>query len=74
MWSALRLSPDLPDFDGRVDGWSVKAEYLYVHLAASSLNISTLRFNGNTGTPTGPTALNFNNNLNIARFGVNYRF
>jgi outer membrane immunogenic protein len=54
--------------------WSVKAEYLYVHLAASSLNLSTLSFAGNGQTPSGTTLLNFNNNLNIARLGLNYRF
>jgi outer membrane immunogenic protein len=47
--------------------WSLKAEYLYVHLAASSLNISGSAFPANT-------ALRFNNNLNIVRVGANYRF
>jgi outer membrane immunogenic protein len=54
--------------------WSVKAEYLYVHLAASSLDISGLRYIGNFETPAGTTMLHFNNNLNIARLGLNYRF
>jgi outer membrane immunogenic protein len=54
--------------------WSLKAEYLYVHLAASSLDISSLRFDGNGGTPSGSTILHFNNNLNIVRIGANYRF
>jgi outer membrane immunogenic protein len=55
--------------------WSVKAEYLYVHLAASNLNISNLNFVGNFFTgPAGTTILHFNNNLNIVRIGANYRF
>jgi len=51
--------------------WSVKAEYLYVHLAATGLNLSGLRFNGGTAANT---VLNFNNDLNIVRLGANYRF
>jgi len=54
--------------------WSLKAEYLYVHLAASSLDISSLRFPANGGLPVGSTMLRFNNNLNIVRIGANYRF
>ena len=53
--------------------WSLRAEYLYVHLAASSLNISNLNFIG--GAPgAGTSILSFNNNLNIVRIGANYRF
>ena len=52
--------------------WSVKAEYLYVHLPASSLSLTGLNFNnGSTATNT---TLHFNNNLNIVRLGANYRF
>jgi outer membrane immunogenic protein len=56
--------------------WSVKAEYLYVHLAASSLNLSGLLFGGpgNFGATATDTTLRFNNNLNIVRLGANYRF
>jgi outer membrane immunogenic protein len=51
--------------------WSVKAEYLYVHLAASRLSLTGLGFSGGTATDT---TLRFNNNLNIVRLGANYRF
>jgi outer membrane immunogenic protein len=54
--------------------WSVKAEYLYVHLAGSSLDISALRALGVNGSPPGTTVLHFNNNLNIMRVGANYHF
>jgi outer membrane immunogenic protein len=54
--------------------WSIKAEYLYVHLGDSKLNISGVLFPGNNGTPSGTSILQFNNNLNIVRLGANYRF
>ena len=54
--------------------WSVRAEYLYVHLAASNLDISSLQFNGGGGNPPGTSVLHINNNLNIVRLGANYRF
>jgi outer membrane immunogenic protein len=54
--------------------WSLKAEYLYVHLAASSLSLSGLRFGGLPGFVATDTTLRFNNNLNIVRLGANYRF
>jgi outer membrane immunogenic protein len=55
--------------------WSVKAEYLYVHLAASSLSLNGLFFgNAAPGMTATNTTLHFNNNLNIVRLGANYRF
>jgi outer membrane immunogenic protein len=55
--------------------WSVKAEYLYVHLGTTGLNLSGLSTAANGGNPSaGTTILNFNNNLNIVRLGANYRF
>jgi outer membrane immunogenic protein len=55
--------------------WSVKAEYLYVHLGTTGLNLSGLPTAANGGNPSaGTTILNFNNNLNIVRLGANYRF
>lgn len=55
--------------------WSLKAEYLYVHLAASGLDLSGLPTGANGGNlATGTTVLRFNNNLNIVRLGANYRF
>jgi outer membrane immunogenic protein len=54
--------------------WSVKAEYLYVHLPASGLNLSGLQTNAQGGIVVSSTVLNFNNNLNIVRLGANYRF
>jgi outer membrane immunogenic protein len=54
--------------------WSVKAEYLYVHLAASNLDISSLRAVNFSPNPPGTNFLRFRNDLNIARVGVNYRF
>jgi outer membrane immunogenic protein len=56
--------------------WSVRAEYLYVSLDNSNLDISNIRFTGNFGTPAPPgtSLLHFNNNLNILRLGLNYRF
>jgi outer membrane immunogenic protein len=51
--------------------WSVKAEYLYVHLAASGVNLGGLQ----TSTFTVSDSIaKFNNNLNIVRLGANYRF
>jgi outer membrane immunogenic protein len=52
--------------------WSVKAEYLYVNLPASGLNLTGLQFGNNPGATN--TTLRFNNNLNIVRLGANYRF
>ena len=52
--------------------WSVKAEYLYVHLPASSLSLTGLNFN--TSVSRRIRRLHFNNNLNIVRLGANYRF
>jgi outer membrane immunogenic protein len=54
--------------------WSVKAEYLYVHLAASNLDISGLGANFFGPNPPGTNFLHYRNDLNIARVGVNYRF
>lgn len=56
--------------------WSVKAEYLYVNLGNSHLDISGVLFGGNGGTasPVGTSFQHFNNNLNIVRLGANYRF
>ena len=55
--------------------WSLKAEYLYVHLAASNLNLSGLATAANDdGLLPGTSVLKFNNNLNIVRLGANYRF
>jgi outer membrane immunogenic protein len=53
--------------------WSVKAEYLYVHLPASALSLAGLQTGAIFGTVAGST-LNFSNNLNIVRLGANYRF
>ena len=50
----------------------MKAEYLYVHLPASSLNLTGLQFGNNPGATN--TTLRFNNNLNIVRLGANFRF
>ena len=49
--------------------WSVKAEYLYVHLANTPLNLGSLHTGG-----AGNNILHFNNNLNIVRLGANYHF
>jgi outer membrane immunogenic protein len=56
--------------------WSLRAEYLYVSLDNSNLDISGVKFTGNFGTPAAPgtSFLHFNNNLNILRLGMNYRF
>jgi outer membrane immunogenic protein len=54
--------------------WSLKAEYLYVHLAASNLDISGLSANFFGPNPPGTNLLRYRNDLNIARVGVNYRF
>ncbi len=51
--------------------WSVKAEYLYVHLAASRLSLNGLGYSAGTVTDT---TLRFSNNLNIVQLGANYRF
>ena len=55
---------------------SFKAEYLHVHLASSGLDISGLSFNPVSPGPPPPhsTVLNFSNNLNILRAGMNIRF
>lgn len=49
--------------------WSVRAEYLYVHLDNSVLDISSA-----AGNSAGTSVLHFNNNLSIVRLGANYRF
>jgi outer membrane immunogenic protein len=55
--------------------WSLKAEYLYVHLGTTHLDLSALPTFANEGLSLpGTTVLNFNNNLNIVRLGANYRF
>lgn len=56
--------------------WSLKAEYLYVNLGDSHLDISGVLFAGNGGFAGAPgtTFQHFNNNLNIVRVGANYRF
>jgi outer membrane immunogenic protein len=56
--------------------WSVKAEYLYVDLGNSNLDISGVVFGGNFGggAPPGTSFQRFNNHLNIVRLGANYRF
>jgi outer membrane immunogenic protein len=57
--------------------WSLRAEYLYVNLGNSHLDISTVIFGGNGGGPAplpGTSFQHFNNNLNIVRLGANYRF
>ena len=56
--------------------WSIKAEYLYVNLGNSHLDISGVLFGGNFGTAGAPgtSFQHFNNNLNIVRLGANYRF
>jgi outer membrane immunogenic protein len=55
--------------------WSLKAEYLYVHLGTTGLDLSALPTSANEGNfLPGTTILNFNNNLNIVRLGANYRF
>lgn len=54
--------------------WSVKAEYLYVNLPTSGLNLSGLRFAANGGGIASNTTLRINNNLNIVRLGANFRF
>jgi outer membrane immunogenic protein len=54
--------------------WSVRAEYLFVHLAGSNLDISGLRAINFGPNPPGTNFLRYHNDLNIARVGVNYRF
>ena len=52
--------------------WSVKAEYLFVHLQPSTLDISSIPLASGAG-PIG-TALRFKHDLRLLRLGVNYRF
>jgi outer membrane immunogenic protein len=54
--------------------WSIKAEYLYVHLGNSNLDISSLSTINFGANPPGTNFLRYRNDLNIARVGVNYRF
>jgi outer membrane immunogenic protein len=54
--------------------WSLKAEYLYVHLSGSNLDISGLQATLFGPNPPGTNFLHYRNDLNIARVGVNYRF
>lgn len=54
--------------------WSLKAEYLYVHLAESKLDISGLGAEFFGPHPPGTYFLGYRNDLNIGRVGVNYRF
>jgi opacity protein-like surface antigen len=82
LWSALRLSPDLPDFDGRVDGWSVNAEYLYFNLGSRGITTSALALAANNAagtvlTPFVTTAITSTTSDfkgNVVRVGLNYKF
>ena len=53
--------------------WSIKGEYLYVNLQNTNLT-SVLDQGSPPIAPPTTSAFNFKNDLNIVRFGLNYRF
>jgi outer membrane immunogenic protein len=54
--------------------WSIKIEYLFVDLGTTDVDISNHPLHVDTGFNSVPSTLHFNNQLNIVRGGVNYRF
>jgi outer membrane immunogenic protein len=53
--------------------WSVKLEYLHVHLQDSNLDTSRLNVQFGAGTPPA-TNLRFRNQFDLVRGGINFRF
>jgi outer membrane immunogenic protein len=57
-----------------MNGWSVKAEYLYVNLGSESVTSNNLLLGGTSALPLQTFSHNADLRANIVRAGINYKF